>query len=152
MVLRSAAGQRLLGGCRFLLFLDFHLLGGQRARYVGVIGVLIPLCVYFYYVFIESWCLGYFWRYVTGGIGVDASAPMNAQAAQSSEHWRSFIGFGADGELFTAGHGGVLAFWLITMALNMWFVFRGLSKGIEAFCKWAMPAMPTRLTIFSQAR
>jgi SNF family Na+-dependent transporter len=27
------------------------------------------------------------------------------------------------------------------MAVNMWFVFRGLSKGIESFCKWAMPAM-----------
>jgi SNF family Na+-dependent transporter len=114
---------------------------GAFFRYVGVIGVLIPLCVYFYYVFIESWCLGYFWKYVTGGIGVDAGAPMNTQADQASGFWNDFIGTHADGELFSAGHGGVLIFWLITMSVNMWFVFRGLSKGIEAFCKWAMPAM-----------
>ncbi|MEQ1894001.1 MAG: sodium-dependent transporter [Planctomycetota bacterium] len=114
---------------------------GAFFRYVGVIGVLIPLCVYFYYVFIESWCLGYFWKYLTGGIGVQASATMNEQAAQASGFWNGFIGTHKDGELFTAGHGGVLWFWLITMAVNMWFVFRGLSKGIEAFCKWAMPAM-----------
>lgn len=114
---------------------------GAFFRYVGIIGVLIPLCVYFYYVFIESWCLGYFFKYLTGGIGVDPSSSMNAQAAQSSDFWQGFIGFGSDGEVFSSGHEGVLVFWLITMTVNMWFVFRGLSKGIEAFCKWAMPAM-----------
>ncbi len=46
---------------------------GAVARYLGVIGVLIPLAVSFYYVFIEAWCLGYAWHYLTGGIGVDAA-------------------------------------------------------------------------------
>lgn len=114
---------------------------GAFFRYVGVIGVLIPLCVYFYYVFIEAWCLGYFWKYVTGGIGVDPAAPMTVQAGQSSGFWNEFIGSAKDGQLFESGHGGVLVFWVLTMALNMWFVFRGLSKGIETFCKWAMPTM-----------
>jgi len=114
---------------------------GAFFRYIGVIGVLIPLCVYFYYVFIESWCLGYFWKYLTGGIGVDPSTTMNEQATQASGFWSGFIGRNADGELFSEGHGGVLVFWVITMAVNMWFVFRGLSKGIETFCKWAMPTM-----------
>ncbi len=114
---------------------------GSFMRYVGVIGVLIPVGVYFYYIFIESWCLGYFWKYLTGGIGVDAAATMNEQLQQSGSYWQGFIGMGEDGALFAGGHGGVLVFWLITMALNVWFVFRGLSKGIEAFCKWAMPAM-----------
>src|SRR5262245_6738256 len=43
---------------------------GAAARYLGTIGVLIPLTVYFYYILIESWCLAYFWNYATGGIGV----------------------------------------------------------------------------------
>lgn len=114
---------------------------GAPMRYIGIIGVLIPLCVYFYYVFIESWCLGYFVKYLTGGIGVDPSAPMTEQAAQASGFWNGFIGTGADGELFSAGHGGVLVFWLITMAVNIFFVFRGLSGGIEKFCRIAMPMM-----------
>jgi SNF family Na+-dependent transporter len=114
---------------------------GPLFRYLGVAGVLIPLGVYFYYVFIESWCLGYFWKYLIGGIGVDPAAAMNDQTASASKFWEDFTGQHKDGELFESGHGGVLVFWLITMALNVWFVFRGLSKGIETFCKWAMPAM-----------
>ena len=47
---------------------------GPWARYFGIIGVLIPLVVYFYYVVIESWCLGYFWYYLTRG-AASASAP-----------------------------------------------------------------------------
>lgn len=113
---------------------------GAFFRYVGIVGVLIPLCVYFYYVFIESWCLGYFWYYVRGGIGVDAHATMNQQVAQSGAFWSDFIGMSADGALFEGGH-SVLWFWIVTMVLNVWFVYRGLSKGIEAFCKWAMPMM-----------
>ena len=37
--------------------------------YLGVAGVLIPLAVSFYYTYIEAWCLGYTWAYLTGGIG-----------------------------------------------------------------------------------
>ena len=48
---------------------------GAVARYLGVIGVLIPLAVSFYYTYIEAWCLGYTWHYLTGGIGVEAGAP-----------------------------------------------------------------------------
>ena len=43
---------------------------GRIARYAGVLGVLIPLAVSFYYTYIEAWCLGYTWKYLTGGIGV----------------------------------------------------------------------------------
>ncbi len=114
---------------------------GSFMRYVGVIGVLIPLGVYFYYVFIESWCLGYFWNYATGGIGVDPNAVMSTQIAQAKGFWENLIGMNADGALFSGGQGGVLVFWLITMVFNVWFLYRGLSKGIAKFCSYAMPAM-----------
>ncbi len=113
---------------------------GRVARYLGVIGVLIPLCVYFYYVFIESWCLGYCIKFLTGGIGIDVGAPIAEQAKASGDFYTSYTGQTGDGALFDGTH-SVLWFWLITIALNTWFVYRGLSKGIEAFCKWAMPAM-----------
>jgi SNF family Na+-dependent transporter len=32
-------------------------------------------------------------------------------------------------------------FFLITFAANCWIVFRGISKGIEWLCKWAMPVL-----------
>jgi len=125
---------------------------GAWARYLGVIGVLIPLAVYFYYVLIESWCLGYCWEYILAlfgdpAIGMKKGMVMAEQVAASKEHFTQFTGAGADGSLFdlSGAAGGVhetsLVFWLITIAVNFWFLWRGLSKGIEEFCKWAMPAM-----------
>jgi len=114
--------------------------GGRAARYLGIIGVLIPLCVYFYYVFVESWALGYCIQFLKGGIGVDTTAPLPEQAQASAAFYADFTGQNGDGSLFGGGH-SVLWFWLVTVVLNTFFVFRGLSRGIESFCKLAMPAM-----------
>jgi len=114
---------------------------GRIARYLGAIGVVIPLAVSFYYVFIESWTLGYFWKYLTGGIGIDIKAPIADQTAASAAFYNGFTGTGADGVLITGNSHGTIFFWAITFALNLFFIYRGLSKGIERFCTWAMPAM-----------
>jgi SNF family Na+-dependent transporter len=34
-----------------------------------------------------------------------------------------------------------LIFWAIVFSINIWLIYRGISKGIEKFCSWAMPAM-----------
>lgn len=113
---------------------------GAVARYLGVIGVLIPLAVSFYYTYIEAWCLGYTWSYLTGGLGLDASAPIAQQTARSSEFYNDFTGRGENGVL-AAGSYSTFVFWAITFGINVWLVYRGISKGIEKFCSWAMPAM-----------
>ncbi|MFO0943845.1 MAG: hypothetical protein U0930_24175 [Pirellulales bacterium] len=38
------------------------------SKYFGTMTVLIPLCVYFYYIVIEAWCLMYAWDYLTGAL------------------------------------------------------------------------------------
>ncbi|MFN2441904.1 MAG: sodium-dependent transporter [Thermoanaerobaculia bacterium] len=113
---------------------------GAIARYLGITGVLVPLAVSFYYTFIEAWCLGYFWHYLTGGLGIDPTTPVAEQAATASSFFNGFVGNNANGLLF-GGSYETFVFWIITFAINIWFVFRGLSKGIEAFCRWAMPLM-----------
>jgi SNF family Na+-dependent transporter len=113
---------------------------GSLARYLGVIGVLIPLGVSFYYTFIETWTLGYFLKYITGGIGVDASRPIAEQTAAAASYYTSFTGSGADGSLFGGTFFTVLTF-LFVFGLNLYFVYRGLSKGIEKFVSLAMPIM-----------
>lgn len=120
--------------------------GGRPFRYLGVIGVLIPLAVSFYYTYIEAWCLGYFWHYLTGGVGVDPSAPIAAQTAAATKFYNDYTGTANDGLLF-GGSYETFVFWLITFAVNIYFVFRGLSRGIEKFCQWAMPAMAVCATI-----
>jgi SNF family Na+-dependent transporter len=112
---------------------------GAAGRFLGVIGVLIPLAVYFYYTMIEAWCLAYCWDYVAhGGIGLDETRGVQDQVAVSTAHFEGFTGQAADGSGF---NGELIVFWAIVTAFNVWFVYRGLSGGIEKFCRWAMPAM-----------
>ncbi|MFV8750103.1 sodium-dependent transporter [Nannocystaceae bacterium ST9] len=118
---------------------------GRLARYLGIIGVLIPLGVSFYYVFIEAWCLGYCWQYIEAmfggqGLGIDANATIDEQTKASSGFFAAFTGQSANGVIFT-DFGETALFWLAVISVNVFFVFRGLSKGIEKFCSMAMPAM-----------
>ena len=115
---------------------------GPWARYLGVVGVLIPMVVYFYYVVVESWCLGYFLHYATqGGIGITSGQAVADQVQTSTTFFGWMTGSARDGDLFDGGHLHIFGFWAATFALNTWFVYRGLSKGIETVCRWAMPAM-----------
>jgi len=113
---------------------------GSLARYLGILGILIPLAVSFYYTYIEAWCLGYFWHYLTGGIGIDAAAPIAEQSARAGEFYRDFTGAESNG-VIAGGSFQTLMFWIITFSINIWLVYRGLSKGIEKFVSWAMPIM-----------
>lgn len=113
---------------------------GAVARYLGVIGVLIPLAVSFYYTYIEAWCLGYTYKYLTGGIGVDRAASIADQTTAARSFFDNFVGNGSNGVIY-GGDYTTLIFWVITFAVNIFLIYRGISKGIEKFCSWAMPAM-----------
>lgn len=113
---------------------------GATGRYVGVLGVLIPLGVYFYYVVIEAWCLYYFCCYCTGGIGL-SPGDAAGQALASKEFFAGATGQSDHGALFQGGTHPMIWAFLVTVAVNVWFVYRGLSKGIETVCKYAMPVM-----------
>ncbi len=114
---------------------------GRIARYLGVIGVLIPLGVSFYYVFIEAWTFGYFLKYLTGGIGIDNAASIADQGATAAAYYQDFTGTREDGVLLTSGLNLTLISWITVFVINVFFVFRGLSKGIEKFVSFAMPVM-----------
>jgi len=109
---------------------------GRVARYFGVVGVLIPLAVSFYYTYIEAWCLGYAFHFATGGIGVDVAAPIAEQTAAAQQHYDTFVGNYHNGVVFETA-----VFWVIAFAANIWLIFRGISRGIEKFCSFAMPVM-----------
>jgi len=113
---------------------------GAGGRYLGVLGVLIPLAVSFYYTYIEAWCLGYFWQFLTGGIGVDTAAPIAEQTARAAQVYSDMTGRAANG-VFSAGTMETFVFWILAFSVNIWLVFKGISKGIEKFVSYAMPAM-----------
>jgi NSS family neurotransmitter:Na+ symporter len=105
------------------------------APYFGVLGLLVPVVIYMYYVFIESWCLSYAWYYLKGAmeLGKDPAA----YGAMFADH----VGANAHGSLFKDVVSTPLVFLAICFALNFVLIYRGISKGIELFCLWAMPVL-----------
>jgi len=104
------------------------------AKYFGAFALLIPLIIYMYYVLIESWCLAYAVSYLKGDLNGGESAQF------FTDFFDKLIGAKQDGVLFS-GSSPLIYFLLITFFLNFVLIYRGITKGIESFCKVAMPIM-----------
>jgi len=104
-------------------------------KYIGVLGVIIPVIIYMYYVYIEAWCLGYAYNFARGSLN------LGGDVAKYAEFWATFVGASQDGGAVGFGGTQVGIFLIIVFVLNFFLVYRGLSKGIEFFCKYAMPVL-----------
>ncbi len=102
------------------------------AKYFGGLALVIPLVIYMYYVLIESWCLGYALTYLTDSTRL---------AEDPSAFFGTFVGIGENGIIYEEGSGHGTWLLLIVFVLNFVLIYRGVSKGIEQFCKVAMPLM-----------
>jgi SNF family Na+-dependent transporter len=110
----------------------------RGSRYIGVIALLIPAVIYMYYVYIEAWCLAYTGFYLTGILPLDAAKG----AARYSDFFNEFVGAKQDGIVLGTTLGGTAIFFLLAVsAYNFYLVYRGISKGIERFVRWAMPTL-----------
>jgi len=114
---------------------------GRRSiwRYLGVFGLLVPIIIYMYYVLIESWCLGYAWCYLTGTMDLGDDPTQYPQKCK--EFFSAFVGENQDGLMLDGKVHVSVIVWMTVFALNFVLIFRGLSKGIERFCTFAMPLM-----------
>jgi SNF family Na+-dependent transporter len=112
----------------------FHaLLRKPYGKYLGVIGFIIPVVIYMYYVYIEAWCLGYALNAATGRL--------HEPGMNYGDFFARFTGAAENGVALHFGLHDVGLFVLIVYALNFYFIYRGISKGIETVCKYAMPAL-----------
>lgn len=103
------------------------------AKFLGVLGFVVPVTIYMYYVYVEAWCLGYAVNALAGNL---SESGMNYGA-----FFGEFTGASADGVAVTFGFNDVGTFLLIVFALNFFFIYRGIAKGIEIVCKIALPAL-----------
>jgi len=111
----------------------FHaILRKPWGKYLGLLGFIVPVGVYFYYVVIESWCLGYAWHSFAGDLDL-------AGAPAFGDFFSQFTGQGADGAVFAGG--AAMACFVAVFLLNFAIIYRGLSKGIEFICNWGMPLL-----------
>lgn len=113
----------------------FHyFVGRPHGKYIGVIGVVVPVMIYMYYVVIESWCLGYALNFLTGALSFDS-------VENSGDFFSRFIGASENGHAVGFGFDQVGTYLLLVFVLNFFLIYRGVAKGIEWFCKWAMPLL-----------
>ncbi|MBN2163193.1 MAG: sodium-dependent transporter [Pontiellaceae bacterium] len=147
--------------------------GKNRTAQIGTLAVIIPVIIYMYYVSIEGWCLGYAWKYWTGGMDtVVAEAQLHTAAEQppattpeteqlqlleqkeaginaTKSYLLHFAGIVAENDHQKSGNlrilrefgQGSMPFLLICFAVNFFLIYRGINRGIEWFCRWAMPAL-----------
>lgn len=103
-------------------------------RYLGVLGVLIPVSIYMYYVYVEAWCLGYAVNFLAGNMRFES-------VEEAGAFWAGFIGLAENGTAFRWGISQVAPYLVFVFVLNFVLIYRGIAKGIEWFCKFAMPTL-----------
>lgn len=102
-------------------------------KYVGILGILAGLSINVYYIYMEGWTLGYAWHTIAGDLNLDSPADYQA-------YFANFVGTEADGHFFS-GNTTAPIFFVLALVANFWLIYRGVSKGIEWFCKWSMPVL-----------
>ena len=107
----------------------------RLSPYIGVIGLIVPVGIYMYYILIESWCLYYAWQYLSGVFPLGIKNP-----EEYSQTFNQLVGMNKNGDVFSTGKVS-LVFLLFCCLLNFIFIYRGLAKGIELVCKIAIPAL-----------
>jgi SNF family Na+-dependent transporter len=106
--------------------------GRPLFKYLGVIGLALPMAFVLYYTYIEAWCLGYAWFSATGAY-LDSSVDLN-------QFFQEFLGNAVTSRYFS-GLGVAVTFLLITLTLNVWVLYRGVTRGIELLAKTAIPLL-----------
>lgn len=114
----------------------FKILWNHRlSPYLGFLGLLVPVGIFMYYVLIEAWCLYYAYLYFMGIFPL----------YQDGESYKNFFiqvtGMTGDGILMDFSHSKILIFIVLSYILNMFIIYRGLTKGIEYISKVAIPLL-----------
>lgn len=106
----------------------------RGAKFIGIIGVIVPVVIYLYYVMIESWCIGYAVNFWSGNLHLK-------DATETVGYFAKFTG--ATGDAAAMSFSGDVALpWLLgVFVFNFYLIYRGLSGGIEKMCKIGMPLL-----------
>ncbi|NIP30111.1 MAG: sodium:calcium symporter [Candidatus Dadabacteria bacterium] len=115
----------------------------SASKILGVFGLWIPLVVSIYYIYIESWTLGYSLHFILGNspdLPAHAISDANEYVKPFSSFLGNYIGVGENSSFFTPSKMAIIAF-ILTIFINIYILFKGISKGIEVFAKIALPTL-----------
>lgn len=103
------------------------------SKYLGIFGILLPAMVGIYYIYIESWALGYAWQMATGMLrGKHTYEEMKVS-------FGSYVGTANAGMISFSSVS--YTFFLIAFLINIFVLGRGIAKGIEIVAKYCMPVL-----------
>ena len=107
----------------------FELIWRSRwAKYVGLLGVVLPFLTVIFYAYVESWTLAYSF-FSADGTFAHLTSPQ-----EFGDFFDNLLG--ANGSYWP-----IYGFFVLTVLLNMVIMLRGISGGIEKFATFAMPTL-----------
>jgi neurotransmitter:Na+ symporter, NSS family len=113
----------------------FHTLWPRNrlVKYLGAIGLFGPVIVFVYYIYIESWLLGYSVFALLGKYNACTTHEAMSgflqgyQGLAKNEHFSSLA--------------PAMFFFLVTFGLNLLVLYLGIRRGIETVCKYLLPVL-----------
>lgn len=102
--------------------------------YLGVLGLIVPVGIYMYYVFIESWTLFYAVQYLMGNMD------LHGDSSAYQTLFSDFTGMASDGSLMD-GPSSAIYYLAIAFVINFVIIYRGINRGIETVSRYAIPML-----------
>lgn len=100
------------------------------AKFLGSIGIVGPLFIFFYYVYVESWLLGFAWYALTGELLNAVKQNTLTNLFSDYINLKTTIFNGIPSALF---------FFFVTFIINFSVIGFGVRRGIEKINKIALP-------------
>ncbi len=105
------------------------------AKYVGAVGLVVPLVVMIYYTYIESWTAAFAWFSLTKDYwGITTQDGMVG-------YLQSFQAIAPEGAKIYHHTYTPYAFFVATLFVNIYVLSKGISAGIEKLAKIGMPIL-----------
>lgn len=111
----------------------YKITGSRFIKYFASIGIIIPLLILFYYAFIESWSLAYAFFSISGTL---ADVAGKNELAQFLQGYQGVVSNGYFDSVWVA-----YGFFVVTIIINFYFIYKGVASGIEKLSKVAMPLL-----------
>lgn len=103
-------------------------------KYLGILAVLTPLGIGMYYMYLEGWTIGYAWNMAMGNLNLETQE-------EFSQYFGRFVGASGHGACYDPSQTSLCFFFFIALLANLYVLYRGVTRGIEWFCKWSIPVL-----------
>jgi len=113
---------------------------GKIIQIGSILGIWIPLIISIYYIYIESWTLGYSMKSLFGQLQSDVF-PTEEKMSFFKNVFTEYTGNSGNKDTFLIPSFFAYSCFLLTLIINYSILHKGISKGIEKFVKFAMPAL-----------